>query len=880
MAETHLPLLVFPQAKVVALEVGKPFPRSKPHVPGHGTQVGRVAGQLDELQQAFDLYRASIGGALAGLEPESVLVMEIAGSVDDFKQAVEAAGLEWLGEWDTEDIEPTEDFFEFDKDGNRTAKPLKGRLFLSLGNEAGLNELLSLWQQWRENRQLPRGKTKWRDVFNQLIVIRRWGIEETLRETGMIERWRELLDPLDPSQVFAFQIELFYRSNPARRRQNELALNQLLTALGGRTLSAFIDMPEIAFHAVKAEVPARHIQRLLEEVEGQESEIDIQLFKFSGVMYFWPTGQSLAVNDGDEGEPSVFPEGQPDLPPVAAILDGAPLLLHDALKDRLLLDDPFELEPLYQPGDRKHGTSMASLVVHGDLSSADGILLRRKVYCIPVMQPNPNTPGRDEHIPDEVFFEDRIHIAVRRMLEGTGLVPAQAPAVKVINLSIGDPDRPFIHTPSPWARLLDWLSWKYRVLFCVSAGNNGASIDIGINHAQFSALPDGEKVKRGLTAISQTLTSRRLLSPAESLNALTVGALHADESGAYPARNRTDLLPCESLVSPASRLGHGFRKSIKPEVLFPGGRQLYQIPLLAQGTTCRLDTSKIQPGQKVAWDSAIPGTLSNTVFTRGSSNATALATRSAIRIHDMLDELREQGNEALPDDLMAVLIKALMVHGARHLEDAKVHLTAALKNPANSRRMKEVISRYIGYGAADIERVLRCTTQRATVLGCGEIREDEVHEYTFPLPVGLSQQKLWRRLIVTLAWFTPINPNHRNLREAKLSLESGGTNWANTPLKLKRQDADDDQVKRGTVQHEVLEAKDSISAYQEGENIRIRVVCKKDATNKLDDSIPYGLAVTLEVREDVEIDVYQQIRARIKPRVAVGTGGIGGIGLP
>lgn len=880
MAEAHLPLLVFPQAKVVEPDKGQGFPAGKPHLPGHGIQVGRLTGQLNELRQAFERYRASIGGALAGLEPESVLVMEIAGSVDDFKQAVEASGLEWLGEWDTEDIEPTEDFFEVNKDGNRTTKPLKGRLFLSMSNEAGLNELLGLWQQWRENRQLPHGKTKWRDVFDQLLVIRRWGVEETLRETGMIERWRDLLDPLDPNQVFAFQIELFYRSNPARRRQNELALNQLLTALDGRTLSAFLDMPEIAFHAVKAEVPARHIRRLLDEVEGPESDIDIQLFKFPGVMYFRPTGQSLAVNDGDEGEPSVFPEGQPDLPPVAAILDGAPLLLHDALKDRLLLDDPFELEPLYQPGDRKHGTSMASLVVHGDLSGADGISLRRKVYCIPVMQPNSNMPDRDEHIPDEVFFEDRIHIAVRRMLEGTGLVPAQAPAVKVINLSIGDPDRPFIHTPSPWARLLDWLSWKYRVLFCVSAGNYRAPIDIGINHTQFAALPDAEKVKRGLTAISQTLSSRRLLSPAESLNALTVGALHTDESGAYPALNRTDLLPCDSLLSPASCLGHGFRKSIKPEVLFPGGRQLYRIPLAAQ-TTYQISKPTVpRPGQKVAYDSPLPGTLSNTVFTRGTSNATALATRSAIRIHDMLDELREQGNEALPDDLIAVLIKALMVHGARHPEVAKVHLTAALKNPANSRRMKEVISRYIGYGAVDIERVLRCTEQRATVLGCGEIGEGEVHEYSFPLPVGLAQQKLWRRLVVTLVWFTPINPDHRNLREAKLSLEPGGTNWANTPLKLDRQDADHNQVERGTVQHEVLEAKGKISAFQEGENLRIRVVCKKDATNKLDERIPYGLAVTLEVKEDVEIDVYQQIRARLKPRVVVGAGGIGGIGLP
>jgi hypothetical protein len=49
------------------------------------------------------------------------------------------------------------------------------------------------------------------------------------------------------------------------------------------------------------------------------------------------------------------------------------------------------------------------------------------------------------------------------------------------------------------------------------------------------------------------------------------------------------------------------------------------------------------------------------------------------------------------------------------------------------------------------------------------------------------------------------------------------------------------------------------------------VTCKADAIEKLDDAIPYGLAVTLEVAEGVAIPIYQQIRgASIKLQVAVG----------
>jgi hypothetical protein len=871
MAE-HLPLLVFPQKRVVAPNPGRGFPMGKPHLPGRPAQVARIGGQLDGLRESFARYQASIAGAVAGMEPETVLVMEIVGSVNDFKQAVDAAGLEWLGEWDLDGLPPDDDFYEVDSNGNRTEKSLKGRLFLSMSNEAGLREVLSLWEQWRQGRVLPHGKGKWGDVFAQLLVIRRWGIEETLRETGMIERWRDLLDPLNPQQPVTFQIELFYRRTDARRRQNEQAVSQLLAALGGRTLGPFIDMKEIAFHAVKAELPAESIRRLLAEVDGPEAEIDIQLFKFSGIMYFRPTGQSLAVSDEDEGEPAEFIEATPDLPPVAALLDGAPLLLHEALRDRLLFDDPFDLERLYQPGERRHGTSMASLIVHGDLSSDQPDPLKRKVYCAPIMQPDPNHRDRDEHMPDEVFFEDRIHLAVRRMFEGAGDVPAQAPQVKVINLSIGDRERPFIHTPSPWARLLDWLSWKYRVLFCVSAGNHADNIDIGMSYADFSALSDEDKVRTTIRAMSLNLSSRRLLSPAEALNAVTVGALHSDDSGEYPEMRRVDVMPSESLFSPAMRFGHGFRSAIKPEVLFPGGRQLYQTPNLNGSSDFPIDRSKVKPGQNVAWDSSTAGNLSNVIFTRGTSNATALATRSAARIYEMLHELREQEGEELPEPLIAVLIKALLIHGARQPDTAKELLSSALKNARNSRQFKEVIARYIGYGAVDIERVLTCTAQRATVLGCGEIRENEVHEYAFPMPVGLSAQKLWRRLVVTLAWFTPINPDHRNLREAKLELEPGGATWDEIPLRLKRQDGDHNQVLRGTVQHEVLEGANIISAYQDGEMLRIRVTCKKDATVRLDEVIPYGLAVTLEVKEDVEIPIYQQIRTKLKPQIVVGAG--------
>lgn len=866
---TQLPLLVFPQKRNISPEKGRPSFGSPPHVPERSRQTERINDQLVQLQNSFQQYKASLSETFSGTEPETVLVIEIVGKVDDFKQAIESTGLEWLGEWDLTDVEPDDDFYEVNSKGLPSEKPVSGRAFLSMANEAALRELLSLWKIWVSNRTFPAGKTKWRDVFTQLRIIRRWGIEETLQETGMLERWNDLVNHAEPDQRERFQIEFFYHQQENKRRQNETLIQRLLQTLDGQTIGHAIDLQPIGFHAVKAELPTTSIEQLLAQAQQPDSGITIDLLKFSGIMYFRPTGQSLSTQTEEDGEPSEFSADMPELPAVAALLDGAPLQQHDALRDRLLIDDPFDLERLYQPGERQHGTSMASLILHGDQSGSNSAPLRRKLLCIPIMQPDLNSQVRHEHMPDDVFFEDRIHIAVRRIFEGAGSdVPAQAPSVKVINLSIGDPDRPFIHSLSPWARLLDWLSYKYRVLFCVSAGNYNNDIDVGISYSDFTALSDDEKLQVTLKVIANKLPSRRLLSPAESLNSLTVGAIHTDDAGAYHPMRRIDLMPNEGMFSPAMRVGHGFRRSIKPEILFPGGRQLYREPILSSATAFKIDPSKVSPGQKVAWDSRQEGVLSNYVSTRGTSNSTALATRGAVQIHDMLIALREQQREAIPDNLTSVLMKTLLVHGARQSDTAKASIERALKTAANSRTFKTVHARYLGYGAVGVERVLTCTDQRATVLGCGEISENQIHEYDFPLPPSLSESRIWRRLIITLTWLTPINPGHRNLREAKLELTSGSTNWEKTPFKLERTDGEFNQVKRGTVQHEILEGNKSISTFQDGDSIKIRVVCKKDATDRLDDIIPYGLAVTLEVKEDIPI--YQEIQNKIRQQVPVG----------
>ena len=854
MAE--LPLLVFPKAKIIAPSKGH-FGSSIPHLPSKNKQIARLTAQFDQLQKQFLAEKGTLVNTISGSEPEMVLVIETAGHIEDFQRAIASSeGMEWLAEWD-EEFEPDDDFYETNTKGVKTDKSIEGRLFLSMCNQRGLDELLSLWKQWKEHKNLPYGKSKWKDFFSQIKVIRRWGIQEQLIETGMLDVWREDLQYDESAEeAISFQVEFFYRKSIENRKQNELAIKILLEQLSGQLISQFIDHSGICFHAVKAKLPRNSIQVIIEKIH--KNELDIAILKLPSIMFFRPTGQALNTSPDETKEIEKAPDTSVVGDPIVAILDGVPYNQHDWLKGRLIVDDVDELEVEYQQGDRTHGPAMASLVIYGELDAKEEPL-SRPVYFRPILQPDPNTQDRMEYVPDEVFYEDRIERAVRRMFEGEGNVTAQAPTIKIINLSFGDPSRLFIHSLSPCAKLIDWLSWKYKVLFCVSAGNFLENINIGVSEDEFKRLTDKDKINATLQVINNTAHHRRLISPAESLNAITVGASHRDSSTTNNMANRVDILPTPKLPSPTSRLGGGFRRSVKPEILMDGGKQLFNLPPVGQIFRC--STSILPPGQKVASESS-QGERAASTYTRGTSNATALASRAGAKIYEIIENIRNENPEVIQDNQIAVLIKALLVHGASREESDNV-LKLHLKTKNNSRQFKQFSSKFSGYGHANIDKVLACTKQRATVIGCGYISEKQVHEYRFPLPPSLANSNEWRRLTMTLAWFTPINPNHRYLRKAKLFFESPKNTDS---LNLTRQESDWRQVRRGTIQHEILES-EKVSDYQEGNELVIPVQCNADAIDNLDEEIPYALAVTLEVKEGVNIPIYQEIRSHIQAQI-------------
>ena len=854
------PFLLFPKAS-------GPAKRSALGGGGGAVQTPSAARQRERLDARFRQIADSfqtLHPTAVGTEPEQVIVFETVGdSVAGFAAAAaRVPGLEWLAELDLDDRDPDDDF----RDADDPARRLPQRLYAVMSSQHAMQQLLSLWGQWAADpgRRARHGFGPFKEVFTHLRDVRRWGPGDRLLETGVLEDWEANLT-FGRDRV-RFEVELWCRGDDAARRRAYAHLERVVNAAGGRCV-AQAAVPEILYHGVLAELPAAALRDTVERIRRQEYT---ELLRCEEVMFFRPRAQAAFP----VGEPAAgaMPGHRAGLPaaagePFVAVLDGLPLENHEALRGRVRVDDPDDHAARYAPRQQEHGTAMCSLVAHGDLNR-DEPPLGRPVYVRPVLVPEEDFDGNVREVtPDGVLLVDLFHRAVRRVLEGDGGAPAAAPSVRVVNLSFGNTHQPFDRQFSPLARLLDWLAWKYRVLFLVSAGNQGRDITIAAADTDWRALSEEELRNQVLAAMHRDQAFRRPYSPAESVNAVTVGAWHADGFEGDWADRRVDLLKGASVPSPLATVAAGHKRAVKPEVFFPGGRQLYHGPHLERGEPARfrVATSSRPPGLLVAAPGQAAMELGRTTFSRGTSNATALASRCAGRAAERLAELRrEPGWERLTPEYLGVLLKALLVHGACWGAGAgHVGAAAQAAGPADARELQRVLNRFLGCGEVQAGRAWSAADGRATVLAWDELGDDEAHVYRLPLPACLNAVKEWRRLTVTLAWFTPVNPRHKNYRKAFLWATVGEDERGK--LRVEKAGLDVKTSQRGTVQHLVFEG-EKATAYAEDEALVLKVNCKADA-GKLTERVPYALAVSIEVAEGVALPVYDQIELGLRVQV-------------
>ena len=849
------PILIFP-TPAVAERLKRPSPPPKVHFPSTARQSSRLNPQFGRLVSAFRAHRAALRSSPLGTEPERVLVIESIGSVDKFVSAVRRTpGMEWLGEWDEEDIPADEDFY-IEEDHTRT---LSGKLYLVMTDQEAIRQLIRFWNRYRRDptEKFDHGLNKWRDLFRHIRNVRFWDVEDRL-DPQLLEFWREQVT--GEADQFRFHAELWFKAAIADRERNSASIRGQIASVNGTVLQETV-IPEIAYHGVIGQIPRQHVQLI---IEGQAS----RLVRSDQVMFYRAIGQSVAPSPTEEpAEPfqgTIGPAGVNGTS-VVGLLDGLPLQNHVLLAGRLVVDDPDGYTANYQAHNRVHGTAMASLLVHGELDILKSPL-KRPIYVRPILKPVHDSIGDKyfEHIPDNVDPIDLIHRCVRRMYVSEGGEPAAAPDVRAISFSICDRALPFDRMLSPFARILDFLSWKYNVLFVVSAGNHAHDIELAVPRTQFGALTAQQVRNETIKAIDADAINRRVLSPSESVNALTVASLHLDGSTINQLNQRIDPYPNLALPSPVSPIGSGFKRAIKPEIVYRGGRQLYVEKLGTSHTNATLKAltaTRITPGQRVAAP-GVAGNLGATRYICGTSNAAALVTREVEAFVETFESLRATpGGTQLLDRYFSLLSKAFLVHGATWNGLQEPLLTALAQKVANRNR-REYAARFLGYGEAMARPLHVCSEQRATILGVGDLHDNEAHIFRIPLPPSLSGVHGIRRVTATLSWFSPIVPSHNNYRGAALwfVLDPGG-------MLIERVEADARQALRGTIQHEIFEGQNAIPV-EDGDAMQVTVNCRA-AAGKLPETVPYSLVVTLEIAPEINIPLYTEVQTRLTVEVAV-----------
>jgi len=623
------------------------FPKKIPY----DRQAQRLGQVFANAERSLASYASDVSVAAdpRAVVPDRCLVFELLGDVPEFNLAAQALGLDWLAnEAATEDAE-----FDEDVDPGAPERQPVQRLYLTMPTEQALRRLLAQWKHYTSG-VVPGDDQKglWK-LFDYLHKLRVWSVEDRLDPT-LVDYVAKMLAN-DPEEGVIVALDLWYRDDDDRRDESLDTLNEMLDEVGGELLDQ-VDIPEIRYQGALIQVPGNVAEQL---VQGNG-----RIARFNDVMTIRPQSAYESPIEGD----AVSVATEQDAPQldgycIAALLDGYPIDQHELLAGRLTITE-VDVRGTQAPAlTRHHGTAMASLIVHGDLKSPDTKPLNRPLAVLPVLV----SPGgtRKEVTPKGKLPIGVIYRALKTITSANRRVNPELTRVIVINHSICDVYAPFVRRSSPWAMLLDYFSHAHNLLFVVSAGNIFSPFPVGVyaDIAAYQAADEDMREAAVMAAIEMSKATRTILSPAESINSLTVGAVHADH--ADPDHSAPpDPYPNFAMSNLASALGLGVNRSVKPDFLERGGRFAVGMTNVRGGGLEVHARASAHYGQQVATPSPT-GRLNRRMLTSGTSNAAALTTRAAHFIADALDELYERDDEKWYTlKTRAVMLKTLLTHGS------------------------------------------------------------------------------------------------------------------------------------------------------------------------------------------------------------------------
>ncbi|NLS07197.1 S8 family peptidase [Rhizobium sp. P32RR-XVIII] len=411
--------------------------------------------------------------------------------------------------------------------------------------------------------------------------------------------------------------------------------------------------------------------------------------------------------------------------PAICILDTGINRGHALIEPALTTADQHAIDPEWGIDDHhSHGTAMAGLALHGDLTSAladqSSRQLTHRLESVKLLPP----AGADPNDPNSYGIITQTAVSLAEI--------AAPDRTRVFCMAVTNQNVTGAR-PSTWSAAIDQAAAGAmnaddddapKRMFVVSAGNVPPEIE-------YSRLPQTDDFPAE--------------DPSQAWNALTVGGYTDLTTIADAGYETWSSLAGAGELSPHSRTsvnwGHS-RAPIKPEVVLEAGNRAVSP---AKREVLTLDSLSLLT------TSSTLGADTLTAF-----QATSAATAQAARI---VARLTANNPSYWPET-----VRALVVHSAEWTEP----MLAQLNSPAGKKDRYPLVRRF-GYGVPDYDRASASARDHLALIAQAEIQPfrlkgkrefNECHYYRLPLPASVLEQlqNTVVELKVTLSYFIEPNP--------------------------------------------------------------------------------------------------------------------------
>src|SRR5690606_10529281 len=141
-------------------------------------------------------------------------------------------------------------------------------------------------------------------LFDQLHDVRPWGPIDRVRATGLATLIDESFDAR--LQELPIHVELWFRSDPDRRRASEATVTAIVSAAGGQVLRSS-QRPEIGYHALAVRLPAVALDAVRTGADLTALS-QVALLQTPEVLFVRPGGQHVSAELADDLDDAAQPE--------------------------------------------------------------------------------------------------------------------------------------------------------------------------------------------------------------------------------------------------------------------------------------------------------------------------------------------------------------------------------------------------------------------------------------------------------------------------------------------------------------------------------------------------------------------------------------------